>query len=896
MFDLNSKSIDILSSREGVRDQLVTYAQEYLELENVDLYKTSFLSYVINVLSILTSNQIYYTSSIYREFFLTEAQMRESVYNLAKWIGYIPPTAVPATCDVLISLPLTFKDDNITFTIPDDFKIQSGNIVYTIDSQITIKSNLTEVEAEYTEMETAGLDVRVLGDGATYPKSVTVRSPSGFFFPVMLDREEQTASFYLPFVQFEKIDYFVQVPNDLEIYQFWSTKVEWSAGQVWNIEISEEIPAISALVNSTWTKLEQAENNSLYTMTSTEKKYVWSSSDNKAEIFFGNGIIGKQPEPGSTIKISLYVTQGEGGKVIAGSLTNPDRIYYESTISGSTKTQPIKLDVTNPKPAEGGGDSPTIAEIKNNAIANLRSKGRLVSDTDYDDFNEIFPDIPLSSAMPVLKRSDLKVNEIEMFTKLNFKGEIAPTRNDTYDLIVDATSVEPVLTIPARSTKMIDGEEYETIFSINIDNISDVAEYYYTMQDVDVTPSLETISTYAQFCYIIISTINFKRNELDELEIFAEVSNIFDEILDFKCEMTTIWDGQTYTMFNETDPHPEDPSGLQPETYPPVLNGFYVKLDNYIDVPVGNQMYRFVISGIVPANRISDSSVDEEKVISEYVAENIVRKDLSDFMMSMITDSTCVHNIPYIKTDFLADDDDRKDFEASTIQTLINSIDVNSKKMLTDFINVKFCDTTGILSNMNYNKSNLVDVLSNTLTIEPLGASDGDRYIVNGKESTAWSQYKDKIAQYSSSTSSWEFLDASINDSILIKDTDTKVVWAGNQWFVPEFDIPFRLDMTITRDRTYQGSLAALVDNIKTALLNEFAPTFGLDINIDRSEIIKTVRGVTGVLYVKLHAPVVDIRFTYNVPNDLPMEYLIDYTPQLVAFSTDTIDIHIKEA
>jgi hypothetical protein len=195
-FDLSSNSIEILSDRESIRSELIDYAKTYLELENVDLYKTSFLSYVINVMSMLAANQLYYTSSIYREFFITEAQMIESVYNLSKWIGYTPMTATPATADIMLILPFSFKEDDVQFVIPSDFQVKSDEIIYSIGtadlaSEITIKVDTPVLNQLIEDQINEGTVVR-----AYQNKSLTVRNNStGYFYPVAIDTENETASF-----------------------------------------------------------------------------------------------------------------------------------------------------------------------------------------------------------------------------------------------------------------------------------------------------------------------------------------------------------------------------------------------------------------------------------------------------------------------------------------------------------------------------------------------------------------------------------------------------------------------------------------------------------------------------------------------------------------------------
>jgi hypothetical protein len=68
-------SSQVYNSRDRIRNEIITKLKEYMELENVDLTKSSFLSFIVEILSTLTSNLMFYQISSYREFFLTKAQL-----------------------------------------------------------------------------------------------------------------------------------------------------------------------------------------------------------------------------------------------------------------------------------------------------------------------------------------------------------------------------------------------------------------------------------------------------------------------------------------------------------------------------------------------------------------------------------------------------------------------------------------------------------------------------------------------------------------------------------------------------------------------------------------------------------------------------------------------------
>ena len=57
-------SSQIYQSRDSTREQISDRAKTYLELQNVDLTKSSFLSFMIDTMSTLSSNLLFYQLSV----------------------------------------------------------------------------------------------------------------------------------------------------------------------------------------------------------------------------------------------------------------------------------------------------------------------------------------------------------------------------------------------------------------------------------------------------------------------------------------------------------------------------------------------------------------------------------------------------------------------------------------------------------------------------------------------------------------------------------------------------------------------------------------------------------------------------------------------------------------
>ena len=65
-------SEQVFRSRDNIRNEIITLYKSYMELENTDLTKSSWNSFIIEILSTLTTNVLFYQMSGYREFLLTQ--------------------------------------------------------------------------------------------------------------------------------------------------------------------------------------------------------------------------------------------------------------------------------------------------------------------------------------------------------------------------------------------------------------------------------------------------------------------------------------------------------------------------------------------------------------------------------------------------------------------------------------------------------------------------------------------------------------------------------------------------------------------------------------------------------------------------------------------------------
>jgi uncharacterized LabA/DUF88 family protein len=880
-------SIEIFSSRDKILDEMIDQMKDYLELESLDLSKTDYLSYLVNILSGLTANLLFYNTTTYRELFLTKAVQKDSVLSWSAMLGYSPTWATAATCSVLVAIPLKFTGD-VTFTIPKGHQYKAGSIVFTQDNPIQIDIPRDEhgdiIDITVTETLTVG--------GSRSLKYETETDSNG----------NVTLYFTADITQKELVEFTEPIPTLLP-YEFYELDINFD-GQIASIDevISEEWERSSTIPYY----------ESLFLIPFDTKGYVFEITESGARISFGNGVVGQQPPSGS-IDISLYTTEGASGNVIAGSINRTDKLYVKDyndsgnseDSQGKFTMRTVSMEVVNVVPATGGRDFPTVDEIRTSAIANVTAMNRLVSETDFSNIESIVTELPVNHTISVLKRSDLKGNEISLFTDIIFEETIVPTRNTKWD-VTDSTSSGYVY-IQTKDTITIDGSDYYSMFNIEIDPINEECTYYYLASELEKSVTLNRtrsglttiLPSYATFT--VVTTDSTSGDLLSVSEQYVDIELNFD-ILEtdaedgLQCILETSWDGTVYNMVQEVNDDGNTVFTI-PTSNPLLLSS----------IPDMTQTYLFKMYYL-------DGGEVDLPYLTESQVSLILKQQLDEFMYSQVhVDSTnsyrvgdtiSVYDVPVIKKSYY-DGIDQNSF-ALQIYNDILTLDITEYRMTNDFINLKFSDTTGVLDNMKYNQTTKNPVISvnPTGSLSSLGHGSGDdenRYLVTDSEYISpWGEDStyDKdapfIAEYVASTDSWIFERVVTNDIINVTSLNDNVLYDGNDAVIPILTIPFTLQLIVWRDTSVSATTDAIVQNVKNNLIDGLYSKFGFDSNIYLSEIIEIVQNVEGVRNCTIVEPTHDVFFDYDLKEDLTQAQLLEYSPQLVWFDSTTISVEIR--
>jgi len=308
---LKITSIDFDTIKSNLRDFLSSQS----ELQDYD-YDSSTIQTILNVLAYNTYYNSFYLNMVANEMFLDSAQIRKNVVSRAKQVGYTPRSARGSVAS--LSVTITPGDSPESINIPTGTVFNSTIDGVTYDFTTLSAYSITPASGVYN----VSVDVT---EGTRIQESYTVNS------------------------------------NSPSRYILNNTNADTSTLAV--------------------TVQESASNTSITTytlasdfsdVTSTSTVYFLSEyEDEKFEVYFGDGVIGRQPSDGNIVRLNYNVVNG-------ADTNNANTFVAASSISGYSD-----ISVTTTTRASGGADIETTGSIKLNAPNSYVSQNRAVTALDY---------------------------------------------------------------------------------------------------------------------------------------------------------------------------------------------------------------------------------------------------------------------------------------------------------------------------------------------------------------------------------------------------------------------------------------------------------------------------------------------------------------------------------
>ena len=317
-------------------DQIKTSIKSYLRANSnfTDFdFEGSNFSVLIDVLAYNTYITAFNSNMVVNESFLDSATLRENVVALARNIGYIPRSRSASSAVVSFSVSISPKSLNPTIYSPT-VTLQAGLVCtgstsgssYLFSVPDNVTASVVNGVATFSEL--------TIKQGTFLKKTFTVNGSLDQRF--ILDNS---------YIDTSTIRVYVKGSNDSGLGRPYSL-----VDNIFEVKSSSEIFLIQEII------------------------------DEKYELLFGDGIIGKKLENDAIITVTYIVTDGKEGNgasvfTYAGSLKDASDLI---TIPTNTIT------VTTIQSSQNGSDIESIDSIKNFAPRLYSSQYRAVTASDYE--------------------------------------------------------------------------------------------------------------------------------------------------------------------------------------------------------------------------------------------------------------------------------------------------------------------------------------------------------------------------------------------------------------------------------------------------------------------------------------------------------------------------------
>lgn len=311
---------------EQIKASLREYLRSNSNFTDFD-FEGSNLSILIDTLAYNSYITNYNANMVANESFIDSATLRENVVALARNIGYVPSSRRSSTA-------------NVSFTVD----LGSG----TTKSSVTLKAGLVAVgdfaNTNYTFAVPEDVTSSVIDGLALF--TVDIKQGTYLTKEFIVDNSQSNQRFILP--------------NPF-------------------IDTSTIVVKVKDTSSSSTEKIYSYVDNIVGIRTTSEIFLLQEVQDEKYELLFGDGVIGKKLSSGNVIKSSYIVCDGPNGNGVAnfsfaGKLVDNDGGLIITGIS----------DIETNQPSRNGAEIENISTIKSLAPRIYASQYRAVTASDYE--------------------------------------------------------------------------------------------------------------------------------------------------------------------------------------------------------------------------------------------------------------------------------------------------------------------------------------------------------------------------------------------------------------------------------------------------------------------------------------------------------------------------------
>ena len=315
-----------------IKANLKTFLQSQTQFQDYD-FEGSSLSILLDVLSYNTHYMSYIANMSTNEMYLDSADIRKNIVSLAKMLGYTPtsPRTPRAQIDVVLN---NATGSSVT--------MQKGTVFTT---------TVDKVDYEYVTNE----DTTITPENGVYKfNNVPLYEGTLVTFKYTFDSNDNDMKFEIPSDRADTSTLKVTVQNS-------------------NTDTTQTVYSLAGGYND---------------VSSDSKVYfIQEGSENKYEVYFGDGVTGKKLEDGNVIILEYIVTN-------TVKSNGASKFSLSGNIGGFTN-----VTISTDSNSSGGANAETNESIKFNAPLQYAAQDRAVTSTDYETLvKSIYPNAQSVSA------------------------------------------------------------------------------------------------------------------------------------------------------------------------------------------------------------------------------------------------------------------------------------------------------------------------------------------------------------------------------------------------------------------------------------------------------------------------------------------------------------------
>lgn len=466
-------------------------------------YQGSNLSAIIDVVSLVFGNLLFYLNKTSSESMFTEAQLYENMNRIVKLLSYKPVGKTAAVLPIRLRATSSLNQNN--YTIPRYSYINANGTYFSFSDDVSF-SKLTNGDENIN-----ALNDKILLKQGLYQQ-----------FPIYTAIGSDNEVMYLTLDQKTEVDHY-----SIDVY-------------------------VKERNSNKWVRYTPV--NELFLHTAEDTVYEIRFNENKRyEITFGNNINGKKLNNGDEVLVYYLAIDSDGSTIGAGAITQAFIIKFNSpqfsqviddtnTLNANylTINQSRNIFISNAFPSTEKQNEETVDQIRLNAPQAFRSQYRLATKEDFESFirtrhSNIIQDVKVMNNNEYLmkymkylydiglkdphKETNLLFNQVKFSNACNF--------NNIYFCGIPKTAaINQAFLNPPQKEIIINSLEKWKIITTEIVPLDPV----YMMYDFYVPPSAGTQITLTDLVPTSLRVHKSRNSTMSDSQIILQIKDVFNTV------------------------------------------------------------------------------------------------------------------------------------------------------------------------------------------------------------------------------------------------------------------------------------------------------------------------------------------------------------------------------